>query len=355
MKQEGHLQVFDLILTTKSPLFIGCGKHYTKKEYLFDPRHKTVSFLDEQAMFTFLAEHNLAAAYESYILGNKGKYLRDFLLYDCRIPESMLRSWIRCQVDAGDALDDSHSLKKIERFVRNGQNQVYVPGSSVKGALRTVLLKAMLLKQPPANPAYDKLFEVPYFHTLDLKNKSGKPISRPHALNSILRGLLVSDSLPITDDKLCLTQKTDELIDGSHHFINLCRESIQPGVAIHCTITLDQSILQGKITKETLMQAIREVSEYHQKTVLDRYPQAVNAMNDQTILLGGGVGFQSKTVAEPYYGEQAMNMTIRVPTKTFKKHQHADDAMIGISPRALKQTIYNRDSYAYGVCEVAMQ
>ena len=34
MKQEGHLQVFDLALATRSPVFIGCGKSYTKKEYL---------------------------------------------------------------------------------------------------------------------------------------------------------------------------------------------------------------------------------------------------------------------------------------------------------------------------------
>ena len=65
MKQEGHLQVFDLILETKGPVFIGCGKSYTKKEYLFDPRSNVVSFLDEQKFFRYLAEHHLADAYEA--------------------------------------------------------------------------------------------------------------------------------------------------------------------------------------------------------------------------------------------------------------------------------------------------
>ena len=31
MTQDGHLKTFDLTLVTKTPIFIGCGKIYTKK------------------------------------------------------------------------------------------------------------------------------------------------------------------------------------------------------------------------------------------------------------------------------------------------------------------------------------
>lgn len=361
MKQEGHLQVFDLILETRSPVFIGCGKSYTKKEYLFDPKRNMVSFLDERAMFTYLAEHNLADSYENYILGHMGRDLRDFLQNICQIQEYQIKEWTRCRVYAGESLDDNHTLKEIQRFVRNGQGQVYVPGSSIKGALRTVLLKAILLKDPPRNPdtrlPFDRFasFEDAYFHTLSLKKDKNQVVQTGNPLNSLLRGIKVSDSLPIGDDKICLTRKIDEFRDNSYNAINICRECIKPGITVHCTVTLDQSILQGKITKDTIEQAIRDVSEYYQKKVTLLYPQAVNNMNSRTILLGGGVGFQSKTVTEPYYGNKAMDVTMDVLKKAFPKHHHERDIQEGISPRALKQTDFNNASYSYGVCEVAIR
>lgn len=361
MKQEGHLQVFDLILETRSPVFIGCGKSYTKKEYLFDSNSSFVSFLDERAMFTYLAEHNLADSYENYILGHMGRDLRDFLRNICQIPEYQIREWTRCRIYAGESLDDNHTLKEIQRFVRNGRDQVYVPGSSIKGALRTVLLKAILLKDPPRNPdtrlPYERFasFEDAYFHTLSLKKDKNQVVQTGNPLNSLLRGIKVSDSLPVGDDKMCLTRKIDTFLNKPCHAINICRESIKPGVTIRCTVTLDQSILQGKITKDSIEQAISDVSAYYQEKVTSYFPQAVNGMNSKTILLGGGVGFQSKTVTDPYYGDKAMEVTMDVLKKAFPKHHHERDTQEGISPRALKQTDFNNASYSYGVCEVTIR
>ena len=42
MKELGRLQVYDLILKTRTPLFVGSGKKYVKKEYLFDPKGRCV-------------------------------------------------------------------------------------------------------------------------------------------------------------------------------------------------------------------------------------------------------------------------------------------------------------------------
>lgn len=361
MRQEEHLQAFDLILETRSPVFIGCGKSYTKKEYLFDPRNNTVSFLDERLFFSYLAEHNLADAYEGYILQGTSRNLRDFLLKVCRVPQAEINRWTRCRINAGDALDDLHTLKEIQRFIRNGNDQIYVPGSSIKGALRTVLLKAILLQTPPKNPdrnlPFDRYgsFEETYFHTLSLKRDRNQIIQTSNPLNSMLQGVRISDSLPVPDSQLCLTRKIDEFLDEHHNQINVCRECIKPGTVIRCTITLDQSVLQGKITKESIEDAIAAVSAYYQETVTNRYPHGANYMNSRTILLGGGVGFQSKTVTDAYYGADALEITSKVLDKTFQKHNHWKDPSIGISPRALKETGFNDAAYPYGVCEVIIR
>ena len=165
----------------------------------------------------------------------------------------------------------------------------------------------------------------------------------------------ISDSLPVPDSALCLTRKIDEFLDDHYNQINICRECIKPGTAIRCTITLDQSVLQGKITKESIEDAIAAVSAYYQETVTSRYPHGSNYMNSRTILLGGGVGFQSKTVTDAYYGTDALEITSKVLDKAFRKHNHWKDPSIGISPRALKETDFNDAAYPYGVCEVIIR
>ena len=358
MRKEGHLEVFDLILETTGAVFIGCGKSYTKKEYLFDPKRNMVSFLDEQKFFTYLAEHHLADAYEGFILENMSRNLLEFLRNVCNLPQATINSLVRCSIYAGDALDERHTLKEIQRFIRDGNGQVYVPGSSIKGAVRTVLLKAILLKNPPKNPdptlpfqKYDT-FEQEYFHTLSLKTDGNGCVQVHNPLNSIMQGVRISDSQPIPDSKLCLAQKIDEFADETYNKINICRECIKPGTKIHCTITLDQSILHHSITKESILEAIALVSAHYQKTVLRHYPHIPNFMTSRTILLGGGVGFQSKTVVDPYHGKQALKVTADILDKNFRNHHHLRDVAEGLSPRALKQTDFNQTAYPYGTCEV---
>ena len=358
MTQEGHLQVFDLILETRSPVFIGNGKSYTKKEYLYDSQRQMVSFVDEMKFFTYLAEHGLADAYEGFILENMSENLLDFLQNTCELPQATIDSFVRCKISAGDALDQNITLKEIQQFIRDGNNRAYVPGSSIKGALRTVLLKAMLLEKPPVNPdprlpfqKYDTM-EAEYFHTLSIKKDKNGFVQVSNPLNSIMQGVRISDSLPISDAQLCLAPKIDEFSDGTYNKINICRECMKPGTRIRCTITLDQSILEGKITKETIMDAIERTAQHYKETVLSHYPLVPNYMTSRTILLGGGAGFQSKTVVDPYYGDQAVKMTSDVLVKAFRNHFHHEDIAEGISPRALKQTDFNRAAYPFGVCEV---
>lgn len=351
MKQEGHLQTFALTLKTRTPVFIGCGQSYNKKEYIFDQREQTVSFLDEERFFAFLAKNRLADAYEQYMLGNRWRGLKEFL-QDNRVPPSQINKLIRCRIDARDALDESHSLKEIQRFIRDGQGRVYVPGSSVKGALRTVLLKSMMLENPPDSSLTLNEKEAPeelWLHTLTLNPDVRNP------LNSIMRGMQVSDSLPIADSAMCLSKKIDTFRDGGVNKLNLCRECIRPGTEIHCVLTLDQSVLRGKITCESLLHAIGEVSEYYQATVTRKYPYAPNDLTARTILLGGGVGFQSKTVTDPIYGARALAVTGGILSRSFYAHNHGKDVQEGISPRALKQTVYKKAAYTYGACEVFLQ
>jgi hypothetical protein len=81
--------------------------------------------------------------------------------------------------------------------------------------------------------------------------------------------------------------------------------------------------------------------------------QASNSLNSRTILMGGGVGFQSKTIVGEVCADRALKVTAGILDRAFPKHEHRErDPEEGVSPRALKQTEFNHAFYLYGVCEV---
>ena len=63
--------MFDLILTAWSPLFVGNGHSYTKKEYMHDIRSGKVSFFDAQKFFSFLVDRNLVEKYTQFMLSGQ--------------------------------------------------------------------------------------------------------------------------------------------------------------------------------------------------------------------------------------------------------------------------------------------
>ena len=141
MIQQDHLQIFDLTLNVWAPLFVGNGSSYTKKEYMYNTRNGKVSFLDEQKFFSFLVEHDLVDKYGQFMLSEQSN-LWAFLTKDCGISDAELKTLTRYQIEVGDALDAEHSLKEIHAFQRDAQGHAYIPGSSIKGALRYWLTAA---------------------------------------------------------------------------------------------------------------------------------------------------------------------------------------------------------------------
>ena len=145
MIQQDHLQIFDLTLTVRSPLFIGDGRMYTKAEYLYCTRNGRASLLDEQKFFTFLTDRGLIDRYIQFMLCNQSN-LRDFLTEDCGVSDADLNALTRYTIEAGDAV--TNPPKNLYTFQRDAHDRAYIPGSSLKGALRTVwLLQAVRADQ----------------------------------------------------------------------------------------------------------------------------------------------------------------------------------------------------------------
>lgn len=368
MKELNHLQVYDLTLTVKSPLFVGTGRSLAKNEYLYDSYRGTVSFLDEQAFLSLLAKRGLVDKYEDYILSGDTK-LFGFLRSTCSLSQMEIDQIAPRTIQAGDAMGENGNKAQIYAFQRSSAGRAYIPGSSLKGALRTVWLAARILEENRSNRRFNQpdpnyankrrptnpIPEESYVSLLNCNEKR-----RNDAVNSIFRGVSVSDSEPIPDRAFTLCRKWDVHPSGGAHSINLIRECVQPGTTIHFQVTLDQFLLNHRITTKSLMADIAVCAQFYREHYLSHFTlpdDAVDPLNDRCLLLGGGSGLFSKSLDYPYWGDdKALEDVSAFLNAFFRQHRHAEtDPELGISPRMLKYTEYDGQLYPFGIGQVSFQ
>lgn len=370
MKQLEHLQYCELVLRTRSPLFIGSGDKYAKYSYLFDDKSRQVSIIDEDRLFECLvsAGRRMVDSYEAFVLGRHGG-MESFFRNNRFSPADISRV-TRYKVSAADALIPGESLKDIFAFMRNANGAAYIPGSSLKGALRTALLVERVRAAKKGNWPFHvdaknqgnriRLLEGEYLNELNLKLKNGVRANAP--INDIMRGVMVSDSETISDDKMILCAKIDVTPQGVTNSINTCRECVRPGTDIRFRLTLDQSVLKGGITMESLRKTIQAYSDAYQQLYLKHFAKAdalCDVSYDGALVLGGGAGYFSKTLTYPYLGYEAgFDDALYVMQKFQAKEiaqKHLGAEWMGIAPHMLKCTKYNGKLYPYGVCEVVLE
>ena len=83
---------------------------------------------------------------------------------------------------------------------------------------------------------------------------------------------------------MALCGKFDALPDGSFpknskKGIPLFRECAIPGAKVRFKLTLDQSVLKGRITKESLMDAIQQFDTYYEQTYSRHFTAPSGAVN----------------------------------------------------------------------------
>jgi hypothetical protein len=146
---------YDLFLTTLGNLFIGCGKDISSFEYIQSDNNdfhynKKVSFINQDILFKDIIENDLITPFTNFISGPKKKdSMKEFL-------NSHSMSFAK-YLEKGEIPCVSNSLQNISLFIRNGNGEYYIPGSSVKGSI------IMALQNPIYNndiPLYSKSISI---------------------------------------------------------------------------------------------------------------------------------------------------------------------------------------------------
>lgn len=385
-------------LTCVSPVHIGSGEKLRAFEYLYDRERQEAHFLDEGKWIRFLARHGLMDSFAAYLeqtakaMGEKGPFLGENVWEWLRrkdIPEDEIRSLAaRTALAATNTVDPEGrgTLNDILCQMALPDGRPYIPGSSIKGALRTALLYRVVRRNEPLRQRYwaelersrgnkkelaklSKQLERDVFAKLDYssaKKRNGEPLRVTPEVKSALRGLQIGDASPAdASQKTVILQKIDattkaDKLGNTEKRLPLFRECLPAGAKLTFSVAFDKSMMKtiGVDSLDEVFVCARDFaweSMAAQKKIFGAdYKGEFAEAETAGLLLGGGVGFHAKSMiaALAPTAEKARLFIAGYLGQSFRNHKH-EELDTRISPRTLKLTRDRDSSHIMGLCEAA--
>ncbi len=374
----GHLERLDITLRTLAPLFIGSGESYTKKEYILDPDTRQIHFPYLPDLITYLKNRNCLQEYEKFLLRADKNDLGLFLKENNIAPEEY-DEFVAYSIDAGEAIENEQ-FRGVLTFVKDPYGLPYIPGSSLKGAVRTAIAAQLIgqgnygwvvrnientnvsVKSPYYLNSESNNLEKWVFNRLEHKDDK-KEIIR-HAVNDFMRGIRISDSQPLELTNLTLIGKHERKPDGSVRVLPIFRECLIPASAAKLQITLDKPILaKAGITIDFIERALHNFADDHYESFEQHFEEKsedaeIAANQGVDLILGGGAGFVSKTLIYNLYNEHedAVAKVSDIMRKYPLAHGHSKNvSQYKVAPHILKTTKYKGQYYQMGRCELIIE
>ncbi len=365
-------------LKAVTPVFIGSGEKLNKTMYVSSLDNKKITVADGRLLTKYLTENKILGEFTERLSKLGSVYLYDFLndmRKTGRLQKIDLTAFRKYDVKVIDFDRSTNSNKKdnkryndVELFVKDVYGNPYIPGSSIKGALRTVLLsrlaengnlKAYSNKLERANNAKDADRE------LKGMDKSAFAFRVDDADLSAMHGISISDSSAFSTDGLGVYQKKDYNIKNAQSLrtLPLYRECMIPGEEVYFDIALDKYYLDkiksfGINSFEDIIGILNDYwNVYLEALPINRDSEKfvpINAGKNAFMLIGGGVGFHSKTVVKSMINDkQKRLLTVRrILHKGDKSALSSHRFDSPASPRTLKLAGMRNKEMLMGVAEL---
>lgn len=378
---------FQMSLKVLTPVHIGSGEKLLKKEYIRIPsknRETEILVPDITKLYSLFKDKERAECFEKYLFSSDTEKRDLFeLLSENGIRPEDISDCISYRYSVNLDEDSKKQFHEINTFIKDAFGKPYIPGSSLKGMLRTAILfyriaenlnnytaiKADIMRTIKPNEeeinrhrngqgkketgrrylqSSNSATEQKAFHTL-------KKINKPYnALNSVFQGLIVSDSEPLEPSDLILGQKIDVTLSGKEKNLPIFREMLKPGIDVRFSITLDESICG--FSMEEIFKALNRFHELNDEIFYSRFRR--RNVGENIVYLGGGVGFSSKTVVDALFPKK--DEAVEVKNNIFKEilgdkyqeHHHGEDINLKIAPHVCKCTRYDNRLYNVGICQL---
>ena len=306
MKTE--YKTFQFSLLAMAPIHIGNGEKYTSREFIYENGH--FYFPDMGKFYNRMVEKGYDQKFERFLQETKPNARNNRLisfLEDNRISDRNFGGYriIETELETNNNYLRGGALNQVSKFIRDPFGNPYIPGSSLKGAIRTILMNT--------NPDWNNENVVK-----DKKeNKSLIPwgAKKGQDYDDLFNAIRVSDSKPFSNKSLILVQKWDHKAKPPlAKPLPLYREAIAPSTKINFTITTTTK--EAGILMEELGQRAQAFYKEYKNFFLSDFPENKIQPNSQyPIYLGAGSGVWTKTIFKQAYEIVKENHKKPVQTK----------------------------------------
>lgn len=381
-------------LTCISPVHIGSGETLKKYEYLYDNKKNVVYFPDKTKWITLLQKHKLFEEYLEYVNNpeqltrmNSYAWLNQHKVSERDIIATASRKAMAPKniAESKGGRNTKGNINDIVTAISLAGGSLYIPGSSIKGVLRTGILYHQLKTHPDILKHIEERME-----QLIRYNSGGRDIEKKAKdidkeiekkllgvlkydvnnlpLKSVMRGLMVSDAAPIGKIDSVIVQKLDGMLDKDGRGVvtkplPIVRECIPSDSKLRVQISFDKRMM-AELGIKSIDEIIAYAREYTKaglnelKTAFNRnksdkfYTALFQEAEGADFFLGGGTGFLSKTIWVALFANKRTDM-IRslLGIITPPKHNHKTRDRF-ISPRTLKMSEVDGDYRLMGMCQL---
>ena len=330
----GKIVKYKMELEVLTPVHIGGVDYKTKldkKEYLFNPNTNDLTIIDNVKFSEILIKKNLFDKYIGYIEENgnitKNKNIKLLSFLKENNIYNDLKYFTKKEYKNLDIDSKNKRTNDIKLLNRNIYDEVYIQGSSVKGALLNLLIVDYIInnrnefldeKKKILDLAYSSVDEQSIKRFKDDVKKIVKNIEKKifYNENKIFEktkkfGVSISDSYRNHEEiKTNFYQDIDEKKkDGKEAYMPVIRECIIPKNKFDFDITLDFEVLdESKLeirNYDDLISALENAVDY----LIDNTLGVENGKN-QNLILGANTGFHQKTIVHALFSDKKERLEV---------------------------------------------
>ena len=293
MKTE--YRTFQFSLLAMAPIHIGNGEKYTSREFIYENGY--FYFPDMGKFYNRMVEKGYDQKFERFLQERKPRASNNRLisfLEDNRISDRDFGGYrikeTGFETEKNNIDSQLGTINEVAKFMRDPYGNPYIPGSSLKGAIRTILMNT--------NPHWNnkKVVDTRGKNPKENKNMIPWVPKKGKEFNNIFNAIRVSDSKPFRNDSLILVQKWDYSAKSlTPKPLPLYREAIAPSTKINFTITTTTK--EAGILIEELGKRAQAFYKAYKNFFLSDFPENKIQPNLQyPIYLGAGSGAWTKTI-----------------------------------------------------------
>lgn len=330
----GKIVKYKMEMEVLTPVHIA-GADYKSKlnktEYIFNPNTNDLTIIDNNKFIDFLIKKKIVDKYMDEIKDNNRLNLFYFLknnnIYK-DLNKFTKKNYKHLDLEAEvkeNGEKKKLKLNSVSLLVRDIENKIYIPGSSIKGALVNLLLVSYIInnrdefineiKQIENEienfDKYDfKFFQKKVKNIINIINKVQEKILYENCLNKEIKklGISISDSYKNKKDiKINFYQDIDEKIKDKkkNSLPVIVREYIEPKNIFEFDITLDFELLSRTKLKindfDDLINALEEATGY----LIENTLELPNEFCCKNLILGANTGFHQKTIVHALFKDKS--------------------------------------------------